>query len=130
VTYADLLTDKQNKICQNLCTRSDFYSTQADLCARKEKSGGAQQLLWATTMPIFWASRKKERGDRIDKRRFLSCKMRENQLPVFAARWQHGSQICNFYLVKYHKNAKNLTTTKAKEKIGRFGIFRFLEKEI
>jgi len=37
---------------------------------------------------------------------------------------------CNFYLVKNHKNAKNLTTTKAKEKIGRFGIFRFLEKEI
>ncbi len=40
-----------------------------------------------------------------------------NQLPVSAARWQHGSQVCsaNFYLVKTHKITKDSTTTKARE---------------
>jgi hypothetical protein len=38
-------------------------------------------------------------------------------VPVSAARWQHGSQICNFYLVKNPKIAENSTTTKAREKI-------------
>ncbi len=43
---------------------------------------------------------------------------RENQQSVSAIRWQHGSHmLCNFYLVKNHKIAKNSTTTKAREKI-------------
>jgi hypothetical protein len=43
--------------------------------------------------------------------------MRGSQLPLSAAWWQHGSQICfaNFYLVKNHKFAKkNSTNTKSR----------------
>jgi hypothetical protein len=53
--------------------------------------------------------------------------MRENQLPVSAAEWQHGSQCrvaawfpdmcCNFYLMKNHKIVKTSMATKAREKI-------------
>jgi hypothetical protein len=49
--------------------------------------------------------------------------MRGNQLPVFAARWQH--MLSYFYLVKNHKIADNLATTEAREEI--FGIDRILE---
>ena len=41
--------------------------------------------------------------------------MRGNQLPVSAARWQHGYQICFANFIG--QTAKNPTTTKAKEKI-------------
>jgi hypothetical protein len=46
--------------------------------------------------------------------------MRGIQLPVSAARWQHGSphMFCNFYFGKNHKiTKKNSTTNKAREKI-------------
>ena len=45
--------------------------------------------------------------------------MRENQLPVSATVWQHGTQICfaTFVLRNITKLAKNSTTTKAREKI-------------
>ncbi len=40
------------------------------------------------------------------------------QMPVSAARWQHGSQICfATFLAKNHQIAKNSTITKAMEKI-------------
>jgi hypothetical protein len=39
-----------------------------------------------------------------------------------------SAMFCNFYLMKYHKIAKNSTTTKAREKNKhRFGILRILE---
>ncbi len=41
--------------------------------------------------------------------------MRGNELPASATRWP--DMFCNFYLVKYHKNTKNSTTTKGREKI-------------
>jgi hypothetical protein len=48
--------------------------------------------------------------------------MRENQLPVSAARWEHWSQVpamlCNFCFVKNHKIADNSATAEAREKIG------------
>ncbi len=53
--------------------------------------------------------------------------MRENQLPVSAARWQHWSQICfcSFYLVKNHKIANN---AEAREKISTYLESRELSK--
>jgi hypothetical protein len=43
--------------------------------------------------------------------------MRGDLLPVSADRWQHGAKICfATYLVKNQKNAKNATTTRAREK--------------
>jgi hypothetical protein len=47
--------------------------------------------------------------------------LRRNQLPVSAAMWQYGCQICfaTFILLKNLKIAKNTTTTKAREKLSR-----------
>ncbi len=47
----------------------------------------------------------------------VSANFMKNQLPDYVARWQHGYQLCfsNFYLVKNHKSANNLTTTEARE---------------
>ncbi len=43
--------------------------------------------------------------------------MRINQLPVYATRWQHGSQICFATFIDKNKIANNSTTTKAREKV-------------
>ncbi len=52
--------------------------------------------------------------------------MRGNQLPVSATRFP--DMLCNFYLVKNHKIAKNSKTTKAGKKIKeRFGVLRIFE---
>ncbi len=53
--------------------------------------------------------------------------MRGNQLPVSAAGWQHGSQICyaTFYRVKNHKIAKNSIAAKVREKRTDLKSFEF-----
>jgi hypothetical protein len=45
--------------------------------------------------------------------------MRGNQLPVFAARWQHGSQICfsNFILQNITKLLKTQQQLKLEKKV-------------
>jgi hypothetical protein len=47
------------------------------------------------------------------------AKIRINQMPVSADRWQHRLSVIfdNFYAVKNHKNVTNYTTTEAREKI-------------
>jgi hypothetical protein len=49
----------------------------------------------------------------------IRIKIRRNQLPVFAASWQHGSQNmgCKSYIVNNNDIAIILTTTEAEEKI-------------
>jgi hypothetical protein len=56
--------------------------------------------------------------------------IRINQLPVFAAKWQHGTQTCfaTFIRQKNHEVANNKTNSEAREKKHGFVILIIFEK--